>query len=313
MERAPLTLADVRAWTPPADAPPVRLGVIGDPVAHSLSPRMHQAALDHAGIAERYAAIHLRPDEFAEGIGLLRDRGFRGANVTIPHKAAALALCDELSGGARALGAVNTVLFDDGRTRGFNTDGPGFVRAVREAFGVDLRDLRVLVLGAGGGAGRALASQCALAQCPRIALVNRDPARTLALAKELDARHYAADTRLLGPTARVVAAPWDERALAFELEHTDLVVHCTPLGMKLSDPPALPARLLAAHLLVFDTVYRADRPPRLVETAREAGARAADGRALLLHQGALAWELWFDRPAPLEVMRKALMPGEAAD
>ncbi len=311
MERDLLTLSDLRDWSPVADAPAIRLGVIGAPVAHSLSPAMHQAALDRAGIAERYVAVYLRPEEFAEGVTLLRERGFRGANVTLPHKAAALARCDELSDGARALGAVNTLLFEDGRTRGFNTDGPGFERAVRVEFGMDLHDLRVLILGAGGGAGRALAAQCALAQCPRIALVNRDPAKAAVLAKELGARHYAADTRLLGPTERVTVAPWEERALAFELEHTDLVVHCTPLGMKLSDPPALPARLLAAHLLVFDTVYRADRPPRLVEVAREVGARATDGRALLLHQGALAWELWFDRPAPLEVMRKALREAQS--
>ncbi len=302
------SLADLRDWTAATAGAefPHRLAVIGDPVAHSASPRMQNAALAHAQLGLAYTRVQLRPDEFVEGIGLMQAAGFLGANVTIPHKLAAVALCDEMSEGARALGAVNTLSFEGGRIRGSNTDGPGFVRAVREAFGVDLHDLRVLIIGAGGGAGRTLAAQCALSKCERLALINRDTPKAAALAREL-APHFAGETRLQGPTARLVSAPFSSTGIEAELAHSDLVVNCTPLGLKFSDDFPLPPRLLQAHLLVFDSVYLPEpQPTRLVQAAREAGARATDGRALLLHQGALAFELWFNRPAPLEVMRAAL-------
>ncbi len=306
--RESYSLADLRDW-PAATAgltPPLKLAVLGDPIAHSASPALQNAALADRKIEAGYARLHIREAELAEAIQLLRQHGFIGANLTIPHKLAALPLVDELSEGARRLGAVNTLFFEHGRVLGFNTDGPGFVRALRAEFGVDLHDLRVLILGAGGGAGRALAAQCADSKCERLTLVNRDVSKAQSLADSL-LPLFQGDTRLLGPVERLKVAAFDDDAIAAELEHTDLIVNCTPLGLRYSDPLPLSPRLLRAHHLIFDTVYfGGQQPTRLESAAREAGARAVSGHALLLHQGALAFEIWFNQAAPLEVMRAAL-------
>jgi shikimate dehydrogenase len=153
------TLEDLRHWdaATAGEEPPIRLAVFGDPVAHSRSPQMHNAALAACGIAARYCRLHIRPEELAEALRLLPKAGFIGSNFTIPHKAATLPLLDAVDDHARKIGVVNTVVVEGERLLGFNTDGPGLLRAIRAEFGVDLRDLRVMVLGAGGGAGRAIA------------------------------------------------------------------------------------------------------------------------------------------------------------
>ncbi len=306
--RESYSLAELRDW-PAATAglnPPLKLAVLGDPISHSASPALQNAALADRKIEARYTRLHIREEELPETVRLLGERGFLGANLTIPHKIAALPLVDELSEGARRLGAVNTLSFDRGRILGFNTDGPGFVRALRAELGVDLHDLRVLILGAGGGAGRALAAQCAESKCERLALVNRDVTKAQSLADSL-LPLFQGDTRLLGPVERLKVASFNDDAIAAELEHTDLIVNCTPLGLRYSDPLPLSPRLLRAHHLIFDTVYfGAQQSTRLETAAREAGARAVSGHALLLHQGALAFEIWFNQAAPLEVMRAAL-------
>src|SRR5690606_7714584 len=131
---------------------PARYAVIGHPVAHSLSPVLHQPALNHFEIEARYVRIDLEPGTLAEAFRRLRDLGLLGLNVTVPHKIEALHVCDRIDDSARLIGAVNTISFEDDLILGTNTDGPGFARAIREDFGVDLGDLRVLIIGAGGGA-----------------------------------------------------------------------------------------------------------------------------------------------------------------
>ena len=169
------TLADLRDWKKTAgrSSPPIRLGVVGDPVAQSLSPQMHNAALEKCGLAFQYAAFAIAPNELAEALALFRALDFIGLNLTVPHKIAAVPLVDVVEERAKKIGAINTIAIENGKLVGHNTDGPGFVSAIREEFSVDLRDLRVLLLGAGGGAGRALAYQCALENCERPAIANR--------------------------------------------------------------------------------------------------------------------------------------------
>ena len=299
-------LPDLQNWrTATADSqPPLRLAVFGDPVAHSASPPMHNAALERCGIDARYTRLHIRPEELEEALRLLPSQGFIGANLTIPHKAAALPLMDEVDDHARRVGVINTVVVEDGKLLGFNTDGPGLVRALRAEFSVDLRDLRVLVLGAGGGAGRAIAIQCGLERCERLVLVNRTVEKARAIASELTS--YFDDARVSGPVARLEVIPWEEDALRFQLSNTDLVINCTSVGMKRTDPSPLPSALLEPHLMVYDTIYTAART-KLMLAADEVGARSANGFSMLLHQGALAFEIWFNREAPLEVMRDALL------
>ena len=277
--------------------------MIGDPVAHSRSPGFHNAALRFCGIQAQYGRLHVPPERFAEVLRTLPAAGFLGANVTIPHKAAALAGVDEADAYALASGSVNTIAVNGKKLMGFNTDGPGLVRAIREEFSVDLRDLRVILLGAGGGAGRAIAVQCAMERCERLVLVNRSLEKIRPLVEEL--APYFQSAKLSGPAERIVAIPFDDEALRRELENADILINATSLGMKRTDPRAILPDLLTANLLVYDTVY-AGGTSRLLEDAAAAGARCANGLGMLLHQGALSFEIWFNRAAPLEEMRHAL-------
>jgi shikimate dehydrogenase len=298
------TFADLQNWDAAvrgADLP-IRLGVFGDPVEHSFSPQMQNAALDAADMKMRYARFQISPEELQPALRLLPSLGFIGVNLTIPHKLSGALSVDELDEFARRAAAINTVRVDGEKLLGFNTDGPGFARAIRSEFSVDLRDLRVLLFGA-GGAGRSIALQCAAEGCERLVLVNRDAAKAEQLAGELKVAF--ADTRVAAPVPRLQAVPWEEHALRFQIANTDLVVNATSLGMNRSDPALLPASRLAPHLMVFDTVYARARTPLLLAAA-EAGARGANGLSLLLHQGALSFESWFERDAPVEAMRSAL-------
>ncbi len=295
------TLADLQAWQ--EVDPPIRLGVFGDPVEHSLSPQMQNAALKHCKIDMQYARFHILPDELGDAIQLIRKLEFVGVNLTVPHKIAAFSLVDDVDQGARRIGAVNTVKFDNGKLRGFNTDGRGFSRAIREEFAVDLRDMRVLVLGA-GGAGRAIALQCAKENCERLVIANRASEKAKRLVDDL--RGFFTGPKVFGPVPRLQAIPWEEAAIRFQIANVDLVVNATPLGLNRSDASPIPARLLAPHVMIYDTVYSDKRTP-FVLAALEAGARAANGLSMLLHQGGLAFEIWFEREAPLDVMRKALL------
>jgi len=169
------TLADLDNWreTTRGVKPPIRVGVFGDPVAHSLSPQMQNAALRACKIDMQYARFHVRANEVRSALHVLTELDFIGVNLTAPHKIAALISVDEVDERAARAGAVNTIRVRDKKLIASNTDGEGFLRAIRSEFSVDLRDLRVMVIGAGGGSGRAIAMQCALENCERLVLVFR--------------------------------------------------------------------------------------------------------------------------------------------
>jgi shikimate dehydrogenase len=258
----------------------IYLGVCGWPVAHSRSPQMHNAALAAAGLDDwRYLRLPLPPELFAETVRALPAAGFRGVNVTIPHKHAALALADRASDAARAIGAANTLTFEDGAIAADNTDAPGLLAAL--PFSPAGRT--ALVLGA-GGAGRAATWALMSAGAADVAIWNRSPERARALADDLG--------------ARAVDAPGA----------ADIVVNCTSVG--LHDPDAtfkalpLHADELSAGSLVVDMVYRAGGT-RLLEAARTRGARVVDGLEILVAQGAASFERWTGLEAPREAMRAA--------
>jgi shikimate dehydrogenase len=288
------SLEDLRSWS--ADTKPIQLAVLGSPVAHSASPPMHLAALQACGLPHSYGRLHVLPDELPEALSLLHHNSFTGVNLTLPHKTAVLPLLTRIDPTAGTLGAVNTVVFTAGATSGFNTDGAGLERSVAESFGVELSALRVLVLGCGGGAGRAISLYCGLAGCPEITLVNR----TLSKAEELAAQLM----NLPAPPRVHVAEPGSE-ALRSLAKNAHLILQCSSLGMQPDDPSPLDPALLQSDHLVYDTIY--STPTRLLRDAAAAGARTANGLSMLLHQGALAFEIWFQRPAPLELMREALL------
>jgi shikimate dehydrogenase len=298
-------LADLEKWREIAHDihPPIRLGVFGDPVAHSLSPEMQNAALRACEIDAQYARFHIRTNELRSALRFLRNLDFVGVNLTVPHKIAGFVQIDETDESASRAGAVNTIRLRDKKLIGSNTDGEGFLRAIRSEFSVDLRDLRVLILGAGGGTGRAIAWQCALENCERLVLVNRTLEKASGLAEKL--RPFFGGPRVLGPAARLEPVAWEESAMRMQLGDIDLIVNATPLGMNSSDPAPIPGRLIAPYHMVFDCVY-APSKTALLRAAEQAGARSTNGISMLLHQGALSFSIWFDREAPIDAMRKAL-------
>jgi len=299
------TLADLEKWREVARNfdPPIRLGVFGDPVAHSLSPEMQNAALRACEIDAQYARFHVRPNELRSALRFLRTLDFVGVNLTVPHKIAGFAQIDKADEFASRTGAVNTIRVRDNKLFGSNTDGEGFLRAIRSEFSVDLRDLRVMLIGAGGGTGHAIAWQCALENCERLVLINRTLEKGNVLLERL--RPFFTEPRVLGPAARVEAVAWEESTMRMQLTDIDLIVNSTPLGMNPSDPAPLPGRLIAPHHMVFDCVYGPSKTA-LLRAAEQAGARSANGTSMLLHQGALSFSIWFDCEPPIEAMRKAL-------
>jgi shikimate dehydrogenase len=288
----------------PVLTPPARLAVIGDPIAHSKSPQMHNPALKARGIEAQYVRVQVPAGHVKEAFRLFANQGFLGVNITIPHKFEALDAVDVVDPLAARLGAVNTLAIRDGRLYGYNTDGPGFLRSVREAFGKEVRELRILILGAGGGAGRAVAVQSVLAGCRHLLLANRTESKLAALLDELRS--------LTTEAVALETCGLDHGQLAARLVGVDLVVNATSVGMKAGDEPLLPAGVLEDRHLVYDMVYRSDGPTDLIQQATRVGARHADGMSLLLHQGAISFEHWFGGEAPLEAMRTGLMTTMAA-
>ena len=277
-------------------AKPARLAVLGWPVAHSASPRMHQPALDAHGIDARYIRLEVAPGQMPLAFERLRALGFIGCNVTVPHKLAALDLCDEVHPDARALGAVNTVRFDPDATRGFNTDGPGFARAIAAEFGLPLAGTAIAIAGAGGGAGQAIATQCVLAGAARLVLANRSPAKLDPLAARL---------RELGPATEIIALALDDPDLADHCRSCELIVNTSSVGLRPGDPSILPAACLRPRHRVYDTIYQPAVTP-LLALAANLGCQRANGLTMLLHQGALAFQQWFPLTDPLAPMRAGL-------
>jgi len=259
-----------------------RLGVLGWPVAHSRSPAIQNAALAAAGLTGwRYQLLPVPPELFAETVRGLPEAGFRGVNVTIPHKQAALALATAPRPGAREIGAANTLLFEaDGRIVADNTDAPGLIAALPFA----PAGRSALVLGAGGSA-RAVVWALRDAGASEVRIWNRTPERARALAAELG------------------AVPVDQA------EPADLLVHCTAAGLGAGQDafetlPVAP-RELKNYGCVVDLVY-GDAETRLVQAARDRSVPVVGGRELLVRQGALSFELFTGRRAPVELMRRAV-------
>lgn len=275
------------------------LGVMGHPVSHSLSPRMHNAAFEaeaaRAGGTVEYVYVPLAvtPERVEEAVFGLRALGFAGSNVTMPHKSAVLPLMDEVDDASRVAGAMNTIVVESDGLRGMNTDGSGFVEACAEA-GVGFDRRRVLLLGAGGAA--AAVAVAVLAEgAERVEVANRTPARAEELRNRLSA---------VPDGERVRVRSLDEvEAAAHEAE---VVINTTYLGMKEEDPLPLPEAALREDLDVCDAVYRAGVETALVRAAGERGARTVSGGRMLLYQGVASQRAWTGREPDVEAMSRAL-------
>jgi shikimate dehydrogenase len=269
------------------------VGVFGHPIAHTASPPMHNAAFAALEMNWAYLAFDVDPANLRSALLGARDLGLRGVNLTVPHKILALDIVDEVDADARKLGAVNTVSIENGKLRGFNTDGYGIAKAIREEFNFGFKGKRVLVLGA-GGAGRAVAVKAASDGALRVYVANRTPAKVEPIAAEI--AKTKSECRPVGVTAE---------ALAPVMPDVDLLINTTSVGLKEGETLGLPANLFTPQLFVYDTIYRPSET-ELLKAAAEAGARTANGLSMLLHQGIKSFEIWTGRKAPLAVMRRAL-------
>jgi shikimate dehydrogenase len=269
------------------------LYLIGDPVAHSLSPAMQNAAFAALGLPHRYQLMRVREDELPGAVQRIRAADSLGANVTIPHKERIGRLLDGIEETAQRIGAVNTLFKREGKLLGDNTDAPGFGDALAER-GIRVGGRRVLVLGAGGAARACVEHLCS--QAAAVALASRTRARAEALAIAMGMA--AADVRRTVPHAY---EPWPVEARS--LAHYEIVVNATSLGLHGEDP--LEGVDLRPDLVVVDVVATTEQTP-LIRRAEASGCVAVDGLLMLLHQGARAFRLWTGLDAPVSAMRAAL-------
>lgn len=289
------SIDDLRTWT----RTEASFAVLGKPIAHSLSPKMHNAAF--AALQERYPhfaryryfRFEIAPEALDKALPLFFEKNFHGLNLTIPHKVAALPLLKSISPEAEFIGAANTLVRNDtrGGWHGENTDGRGFARAAEMQLGIKLTGTQVILLGAGGAA-RAIAATALAQNCASLTIVNRSRERAETLARAL--------TQFGIPNTECrIFSPDEIGNPEFEICNSRvsaLVVNATALGLKPDDPSPFPPELLQAGMAVYDTTY-GTHTSTLVAAARKRNLPAADGRSMLAWQGALAFERWTSVPA----------------
>jgi shikimate dehydrogenase len=276
-----------------------QLAVIGYPIGHSMSPALYNAAFPALGIDAVYEAWSIRPEELPQAIERLRGPGMLGMNVTVPHKQAVMALLDKIDEVATEIGAVNCISKDGARLIGHNTDMHGFIRSLVEA-GCEPRGLKVVLIGAGGGT-RSVASGLIKAGAAAIAITARNEGR---------ARDLAAVLRKNAPPRTWIGVlDWRDEGFVDACQNADLLVNCTPIGMRHTDTEGespVPAELLRPGLWVYDLVYN-PLETRLLELAREAGAKPVGGLDMLVYQAAESVRFYTGLDAPVDLMREAAL------
>lgn len=271
---------------------PLLLGVMGDPIAHSKSPVMHEAALHAVSVPGSYVPLHVKSDRLAQAVEGIRALGFRGVNVTVPHKVNVMDLVDELDEGARLIGAVNTIVNNNGVLTGYNTDGIGYVRSLKEEAVPDLKGKTILVLGAGGAA-RGIIYALLQESPAQIIVANRTPDKSRQLAAE-----WSGLGHLTGCGNEDIAAA---------VKDVDVLINTTSVGMHpaVSDIPMNP-EWIPEGIVVSDLIYN----PLKTELLRQAeikGCRTHSGLGMFIYQGAYAFEYWTGLKAPVDRMREAVL------
>jgi shikimate dehydrogenase len=271
------------------------VGILGDPIGHSLSPVMHNAAFRALGIDWVYVPARVRPRDLSAALRGIRAMGWAGVNLTIPHKQRAMRLVDRASREARLTGATNTIVCAPRGLVGHNTDGRGYVAALREELDFDPRRKRVVMIGAGGAA-RGIAVALMSRGVSRLTILNRTSARATALARSLGRAFKG---------SRIAPGGLNREKISAAFAEADLLVNATAVGMGGTAHRGLPLKELPSRAIVSDIVYGPRRTPLLVAASR-IGLRTQGGLGMLLHQGAEAFELWTGEQAPIDVMRRAL-------
>ena len=270
------------------------VGIIGDPIKHSRSPQIHNAAITALGLDYVYVAFHVQPDNLGAAIEGFKATNVVGINVTIPHKQNVISYLDEISREATLIGAVNTLIFKDGGIIGENTDAPGFLQAMEEA-GLDVpQGGSAVIIGAGGSA-RAVVVALALAGIRTICIANRTVSRAVALATDLSKQ----------TDASIYGIGIDDPKLSNAVGTSQLIVNTASTSMDVSHPLLIDPEWLEPQSIVYDIVYT---PPetRLLQAASGKGCHTIGGLGMLVHQGAIAFEKWTGVNPPVETMRQAL-------
>lgn len=271
-------------------------GIFGHPVSQSLSPAMHNAAFVHLGLDCVYLAFDVDPRNIDRAVSSIRNLGLCGVNVTIPHKQSVMAGLDEIAPEASMVGAVNTIVNENGRLRGYNTDVSGVLRALHSELEFVPKDKSVFIVGAGGASRAVIVAMCT-GGAGSVAIANRTYSKAQELSEEFSARFG---------DVRFSAAPLeDEERIARMMERTDIVINCSSAGMGDIEPLRLPLDVLGESCVVYDLVYKPPVTP-LVRDSGALGLKAESGLGMLLYQGVDAFEIWTGEDAPVEVMREAL-------
>jgi len=273
-----------------------KLAIIGNPIKHSLSPAMQNAALRAKKIPWHYEKILLKEKELRSFLKELLEKDYAGLNVTVPFKEKVIPYLDEISKEAQTIGAVNTILVKKGKLLGFNTDGAGYLLSLKKEKKFNPRGKTIVILGAGGAA-RALLASLAQASAKQITLVNRTPEKANALQKEFSKKLKK---------IKILTAPFKEEDLKKIFPQTDLLINTSSAGLVGDFPITLPLKTLPRHALVSDIVYKPLLTPFL-KSARNLRLKTHDGLGMLLYQGALAFEIWTGKKAPVSTMKKALL------
>lgn len=269
-----------------------QFAVIGDPIEHSLSPQMHNAAFQALGINAEYSAIHVKKNDIAKFADFAREK-LSGFNITVPHKENIIAYLDEISDLCKMTKSVNTVTNRNGRLIGDSTDGYGLEMAIREAFGVDIKGNRFLFLGCGGTV-QAVSHHFINQRAEQLMIANR----TVSKAKDL-ASSLISET---GGDVKFCSID-DLDQLEEFIINTKVVIQSTSLGLKPNDPSPFPEKLIRPGLCMFDTIYK---NTAFLQKASEHQVPNAGGGLMLVHQGAKSFSIWTRKEAPLDVMKKAI-------
>lgn len=271
-----------------------KLVVIGDPIEHSLSPLMHNIALKELGLEKEfhYEKLRIKADELADFIESIRKGEIAGASITMPHKVNIIQYLDELTKEAELMGAVNTLYKKNGKVIGHNTDGFGCLNSLKEN-DVNVKGKKIVIMGAGGAA-RAIVFTLALNDVHEIVILNR----TVGKAEEL--------TRKVKEKTGVISKAGSLEKIKEELRDAEILINCTSVGMKGEEGTLVTSEMLYPSLVVMDVVYNPLKT-RLIEEAEEAGCKTVNGAGMLVHQGAIGFEIWTGKKPPIKVMQKALL------